>query len=30
VPFVGAIVAEVSLQSQTIEIDPPQGLLELD
>jgi 16S rRNA processing protein RimM len=30
VPFVGAIVTEVSLQSQTIEIDPPQGLLELD
>jgi 16S rRNA processing protein RimM len=30
VPFVGAIVTEVSLQSHTIEIDPPQGLLELD
>jgi 16S rRNA processing protein RimM len=30
VPFVGAIVTEVSLQSQTIEIDPPQGLLELE
>jgi 16S rRNA processing protein RimM len=30
VPFVSAIVTEVSLQSQTIEIDPPQGLLELD
>jgi 16S rRNA processing protein RimM len=30
VPFVGAIVTEVSLQSRTIEIDPPQGLLELD
>lgn len=30
VPFVGAIVTEVSLQNQTIEIDPPDGLLELD
>jgi 16S rRNA processing protein RimM len=30
VPFVGAIVTEVSLQSHTIEIDPPEGLLELD
>jgi 16S rRNA processing protein RimM len=29
VPFVGAIVTEVSLQNQTIEIDPPDGLLEL-
>lgn len=29
VPFVSAIVTEVSLQSQTIEIDPPEGLLEL-
>jgi 16S rRNA processing protein RimM len=29
VPFVGAIVTEVSLQNQTIEIDPPEGLLEL-
>jgi 16S rRNA processing protein RimM len=29
VPFVSAIVTEVSLQSRTIEIDPPEGLLEL-
>jgi len=29
VPFVSAIVTEVSLQDQTIEIDPPEGLLEL-
>lgn len=29
VPFVSAIVTEVSLQNQTIEIDPPDGLLEL-
>ena len=29
VPFVSAIVSEVSLQDQTIEIDPPEGLLEL-
>jgi 16S rRNA processing protein RimM len=29
VPFVGAIVTEVSLANQTIEIDPPEGLLEL-
>ena len=29
VPFVGAIVTEVSLQDETIEIDPPEGLLEL-
>jgi 16S rRNA processing protein RimM len=29
VPFVGAIVTEVSLQNQTIEINPPDGLLEL-
>jgi 16S rRNA processing protein RimM len=29
VPFVGAIVTSVSLQEQTIEIDPPEGLLEL-
>ncbi|MGZ6779396.1 MAG: ribosome maturation factor RimM [Mycobacterium sp.] len=29
VPFVTAIVTEVSLQDQTIEIDPPEGLLEL-
>ena len=30
VPFVGAIVTEVSLDKQTVEIDPPEGLLELD
>ena len=30
VPFVSAIVTEVSLANQTIEIDPPDGLLELD
>jgi 16S rRNA processing protein RimM len=29
VPFVSAIVTEVSLQDETIEIDPPEGLLEL-
>jgi 16S rRNA processing protein RimM len=29
VPFVGAIVTSVSLADQTIEIDPPEGLLEL-
>jgi 16S rRNA processing protein RimM len=29
VPFVSAIVTEVSLPDQTIEIDPPEGLLEL-
>jgi 16S rRNA processing protein RimM len=29
VPFVSAIVTDVSLQTQTIEIDPPEGLLEL-
>ena len=29
VPFVSAIVTEVSLANQTIEIDPPDGLLEL-
>ncbi len=29
VPFVSAIVTEVSLESQTIEIDPPDGLLEI-
>jgi 16S rRNA processing protein RimM len=29
VPFVGAIVTAVSLDSGTIEIDPPAGLLEL-
>jgi 16S rRNA processing protein RimM len=30
VPFVAAIVTSVSLTDQTIEIDPPEGLLELD
>jgi 16S rRNA processing protein RimM len=30
VPFVSAIVTEVSLADQKIEIDPPEGLLELD
>jgi 16S rRNA processing protein RimM len=30
VPFVGAIVTAVSLENGTIEIDPPEGLLELD
>jgi 16S rRNA processing protein RimM len=29
VPFVSAIVTSVSLTDQTIEIDPPEGLLEL-
>ena len=29
VPFVSAIVTEVSLSDQTIEVDPPDGLLEL-
>lgn len=29
VPFVGAIVTSVSLQDRTVEIDPPEGLLEL-
>jgi 16S rRNA processing protein RimM len=29
VPFVGAIVTSVSLADRTIEIDPPEGLLEL-
>lgn len=29
VPFVGAIVTSVSLDSRTVEIDPPEGLLEL-
>jgi 16S rRNA processing protein RimM len=28
VPFVSAIVTAVSLADQTIEIDPPDGLLE--
>jgi 16S rRNA processing protein RimM len=30
VPFVSAIVTSVSLVDQMIEIDPPEGLLELD
>jgi 16S rRNA processing protein RimM len=30
VPFVSAIVTSVSLAEQTIEIDPPEGLLELE
>ncbi len=30
VPFVGAIVTAVSLENGTIEIDAPEGLLELD
>ena len=30
VPFVSAIVTAVSLENQTIEIDPPEGLLELE
>lgn len=30
VPFVSAIVVTVSLQDRAIEIDPPEGLLELD
>jgi 16S rRNA processing protein RimM len=30
VPFVGAIVVSVSLADQVIEIDPPEGLLELE
>lgn len=30
VPFVSAIVTAVSLDERTIEIDPPDGLLELD
>ena len=29
VPFVSAIVTSVSLTDQVIEIDPPEGLLEL-
>jgi 16S rRNA processing protein RimM len=29
VPFVSAIVTSVSLPDETIEIDPPEGLLEL-
>lgn len=30
VPFVSAIVTAVSLQDGTVEIDPPEGLLDLD
>lgn len=30
VPFVGAIVTSVSLQDQLVEIDPPDGLLNLE
>ena len=30
VPFVGAIVTSVSLSSGVIEIDPPDGLLDLE
>ena len=30
VPFVGAIVTSVSLTDRVIEIDPPEGLLDLD
>jgi 16S rRNA processing protein RimM len=30
VPFVSAIVTSVSLADRTVEIDPPEGLLELD
>jgi 16S rRNA processing protein RimM len=30
VPFVSAIVTSVSLESRVIEIDPPEGLLELE
>jgi 16S rRNA processing protein RimM len=29
VPFVGAIVVSVSLQDRVVEIDPPEGLLDL-
>ena len=29
VPFVSAIVTSVSLENRTVEIDPPEGLLEL-
>jgi 16S rRNA processing protein RimM len=29
VPFVGAIVTSVSLDDRTVEIDPPEGLLDL-
>jgi 16S rRNA processing protein RimM len=30
VPFVGAIVKSVSLEDGVVEIDPPEGLLELE
>jgi 16S rRNA processing protein RimM len=30
VPFVGAIVTSVSLDDRTVEIDPPDGLLDLE
>ena len=30
VPFVGAIVTSVSLADGVVEIDPPDGLLDLD
>jgi 16S rRNA processing protein RimM len=30
VPFVGAIVTSVSLEDGVVEIDPPDGLLELE
>ena len=30
VPFVGAIVTSVSLEDGVVEIDPPEGLLELE
>jgi 16S rRNA processing protein RimM len=30
VPFVGAIVTSVSLADGIVEIDPPDGLLDLD
>jgi 16S rRNA processing protein RimM len=30
VPFVSAIVTSVSLESRVVEIDPPEGLLELE
>jgi len=30
VPFVAAIVTSVSLEDGAVEIDPPEGLLELE
>jgi 16S rRNA processing protein RimM len=30
VPFVGAIVTSVSLEDGVVEIDPPEGLLDLE